>query len=74
MTDPLQDLPTRAQIGYVLKHATVHQGDLTPGFVLGILRHKGIEYDDPDAMLGLIDDVMTHNPNVAWGGGEANGS
>lgn len=68
--DPLEDLPPRAQVGYVLKHSTVKQGELTPATVVGMLVAKGVTVRDAGNMRDLANEVMKHSPHVEWDGGE----
>lgn len=41
-TPALEELPLRAQCGYVVKYSRVKQGELTPGVVAGVLAAKGV--------------------------------
>lgn len=66
MTDALEDLPPRAQIGYICKHSTVKQGELTPATAVGMLVGKGVTVQDASAMRELADEVMHHSPHVDW--------
>lgn len=69
-SEELHELPRRAQVGYILKHATVHQGGAwTPSMVFWILERTGcVDYDDFEAEIELIEDVMSHNSGVDYDG------
>lgn len=70
MSEPsLGDLPTRAQIGYVLTHGRVTHGELTPRRVVGILDAKGVLADDRDDAVTVAEDVFAHRGLEYAGGG-----
>lgn len=61
-TPALEELPPRAQIGYVLKYGNVTHGELTPSNVVGILHAKGVlETDNIDNYRDLASEVMEHH-------------
>lgn len=53
----LDDLPIRAQIGYVLKYGNTDD-DIEPATVVGILSAKGVLREDPDEALTIAEDVF----------------
>ena len=70
MNDTLHELPTlRAQVGSVLKHATVHRGEWDPSTVFWLLERNGaVDYDDAPDALDTIEDTMVHNSEVSYDG------
>lgn len=64
MTD-LNEIPPKAQVGYVLNNATVKQGDLEPDMVVAVLRGKGVDFDSEAEMLEAAHDVMEHRGLIA---------
>lgn len=66
MTDPLEELPPRAQIGAVLKE---YDGtELDPSTVVGILVGKGVTVHDASEMRELAADVMRHRGLISGTG------
>lgn len=59
MTD-LDEIPPRAQVGYVLNNATIKQGELEPGMVVTVLKGKGVTIESEKEMLETAEDVMQH--------------
>lgn len=65
-TPALEELPLRAQCGYVIKYGTVKQGELTPGVIAGILHAKGVLEDDADLdeVRRVAGEVLDNNPET----------
>lgn len=68
-TPALDQMPLRAQTGYILKHANVlTDHEMTPGVVLGMLSAKGVLDDEyvennqlTDDAYEIVEDVIERN-------------
>lgn len=59
-TPALDDLPFRAQCGYICKYGRVVEGETTGAALVGILRSKGVLDDDadPEALRDVAQEVL----------------
>lgn len=62
----LEEIPLRAQIGYVLEYGNVVEGEFSPAAIVGILAAKGVLDADPEGAKHVAAEVLEAR-GIEWG-------